>query len=498
MLSTLIFLVLGAWWFLWKKKYYIQIDDAGSDADGMIQILKTQLELTLTEAQELYKTLPALVKGGNFLNARTVAKAINEAGGQAKVTFHWFWQNPLGKEEPERDENGKKKKTTDSDAKHEMGGYSFTEEDIDAITQPSDAANEKAYAKLVDAMNIGGENFYPETLEETQQMDALLDESEKAAKNLDDPEYRKMLKEMRGIVGWSNRRHFNFSWFVILCSILTLAFMKLLVNADKEHKQMLEDRLVQVKAWNIENDTISLEQAMDLTHVDYIYYSPNCYKASLIRDRKRWIVETEEDIEKYRHSADTTQSSHMKKVYLKNAKHSEESKEKYQKELAEYEQWSLKDAQKGAIKEVKHRLHWANKGLRTTIKWFIFFILLIPLYIIANFAYGYNITRHREESKILSAIHKWIVGIGVGLVATGWLMELLPDYIVTTYWSDGHTTTHTEVDPGNIMVVGFKIGLIILGLIVIAFISSAIMLYSTIVGLIRNYNWKAIFAKLKK
>ena len=183
MVSTLIFLVLGAWWFLWKKKYYIQIDNAGDDADGMIPILKTQLELTLTEAEELAKAIPALVKGGNFLNARTVAKAINEAGGQAKVTFHWFWQNPLGKEEPERDENGKKKKKTDSDAKHEMGGYGFTEEDIDAITQPSDAANEKAYAKLVDAMNIGGENFYPETLEETQRMDALLHADKQARRD---------------------------------------------------------------------------------------------------------------------------------------------------------------------------------------------------------------------------------------------------------------------------------------------------------------------------
>jgi hypothetical protein len=70
---------------LWKKKYYILIESAGENADGIKQVLKTQLEISLTEAEELAGSLPKTVRGGNFLNAKMVVKAINEAGGSAKL-----------------------------------------------------------------------------------------------------------------------------------------------------------------------------------------------------------------------------------------------------------------------------------------------------------------------------------------------------------------------------------------------------------------------------
>ena len=81
----LIALFVCGWYFLWKKKYFILIESAGENADGIKQVLKTQLEISLTEAEELAGSLPKTVRGGNFLNAKMVVKAINEAGGSAKL-----------------------------------------------------------------------------------------------------------------------------------------------------------------------------------------------------------------------------------------------------------------------------------------------------------------------------------------------------------------------------------------------------------------------------
>lgn len=494
MFTILILLFVLGWWFLWKKKYYILIESAGENADGMKQVFKTQLELSLTDAEAMLGALPKLVRGGNLLNACLVVKAIKEAGGTAKIPFYWVWQSPLGKQ-PKKDANGKKIKQSDPEEKHASGGYVFTPEDVDAAK----GSNDKAYAKLVEAMEVGGDNFYPETLAETQKMDALLDESEKAAKNMDDPEYYKLLNEMRGIVGWSARRHFNFSWGIILGSIVTIGFMTYFKQSDKEEKLRWEGYVAKVEAWNVENDTITLEKAMGYNAYNYDnkYYSPNCYKAAELNVTKASIENCEKYIEEYKQRADTAKSKDLKKSLQNSIEKNQEQIAEWKEYIAEVNKWDLKDSQEAALKDAKKHLKWANEDFRSSLKWFIFFIILIPLYIIANFSWGYNITRHRVESKVLSKIHGWIVSIGIGFIAAGWMMELLPDYIVTTYWSDGRTTTHTESDPGNIMVICMKIGLILLGLIIIAFISSAIMIYSTIVGLIRNYNWKAIFSGAK-
>ena len=490
MFTILILLFVLGWWFLWKKKYYILIESAGENADGMKQVFKTQLELSLTDAETMLGALPKLVRGGNLLNACLVVKAIKEAGGTAKIPFYWVWQSPLGKQ-PKKDANGKKIKQSDPEEKHANGGYVFTPEDVEAAK----GSNDKAYAKLVEAMEVGGDNFYPETLAETQKMDALLDESEKAAKNMDDPEYFKLLNEMRGIVGWSARRHFNFSWGIILGSIVTIGFMTYFKQSDKEQKIRWEGYVARVEAWDVENDTITLDKAMGYNAYNYDnkYYSPNCYKAAELKVTKASIENSEKYIEEYKQRADTAKSKDLKKSLQNSIEKNQEQIAEWKEYIAEVNKWDLKDSQKAALKEAKKHLKWAKSDFRSSLKWFIFFILMIPLYIIANFSWGYNITRHRVESKVLSTIHGWIVSIGIGLIGAGWMMELLPDYIVTTYWSDGRTTTHTESDPGNIIIIVMKIGLILLGLIIIAFISSAIMIYSTIVGLIRNYNWKAIF-----
>ena len=87
----LIILFILAWWFLWKKTYYVRIESVGEDVATQEQVLKTELETTLREAIAITQNTPYLVQAGNFFNAQGVVRQINKHGGTAKVQFVWAW-----------------------------------------------------------------------------------------------------------------------------------------------------------------------------------------------------------------------------------------------------------------------------------------------------------------------------------------------------------------------------------------------------------------------
>ncbi len=59
----------------------------------------------------------------------------------------------------------------------------------------------------------------------------------------------------------------------------------------------------------------------------------------------------------------------------------------------------------------------------------------------------------------------------------------------TYHYANGRTETHTETNAGNILVVDLKIGLIIVGAFIFAFIASVIMTIETALGLMHNFDW---------
>ena len=488
MFIFLLILLVLAWFFLWKKTYYVQIESAGENADGIVEVLKTQLETTLKKAFDLNKQIPRLVRAGNLLNAYTLVRAIREAGGSARITFHWVWQNPLKGEEDYY-----------SQAYRDLGEVDLTAEDFAAAKDASNQMNLKAYAKIAEAIELGGENIYPQTLEQTQQMSALLDEAERAAKDPEEPTYKKMLNEMRGIVGWSARRHFNFSWFLILGSIVTLGFMQYFSSRDTKEREEAEANYRSVKAWNIKTDTTTVEEALNHNlYTNTRYKSPNYYRAAKIAETMNGEKIDLQYAEESRYKMEAAQTEEDRKTYQKGVETWEKAAQKCRDDRAQYEQMSFKELQKEALKYTKGRFGATREQQYKTILWYLFFILLIPLYVIANYSYGYNITRHRRESKILSTVHKWLVTFGIGLIGAGWIMQLLPDRLETYFDSiTGEMGTRMAPDPTNFVMIFIKLGLILLGLIVIAVSSSVIMLYSTFVGLKRNYNWKTIIANLK-
>lgn len=66
---------------------------------------------------------------------------------------------------------------------------------------------------------------------------------------------------------------------------------------------------------------------------------------------------------------------------------------------------------------------------------------------------------------------------------------------IVTKWSDGSTTR--EDDGTGPLRLGLKLLLLAAAVVVVCAVSCLLMLYSTIMGLTRNYNWKAITAGMK-
>lgn len=479
---TLIILFVLVWWFGWKKKYYVQIENVGNNADDMIQVIKTGLEITLTEAQELAKSVPTLVKGGNYMNARSVVKALKQAGAEAKIKYYPAWENPLGKEESQKDENGKKIPTPDSDMLHEQGAVNFTDEEVDAI-KGSKAA---AYTKLAEAMQLGGENFYPESKEETERMDALLDESEKAAAGITDPEYHKTLKEMRGIVGWSARRHFNFSWLIILGSLIFIGFVVYLGNDKREYKKVSKAKVERVEAWSTSKDTISLDKARKIVNYENRLQSPNMYRADLINENERSINSYQESVEILQSKLDTVSSKSEKEIYQRDMANCKKEIARLNKEIQDANSWDEKATKNAALEDVKHWYKIAARDARKGTIFMIIALLLIPLYICANYSWGYVITKTRKESAIIAKITEWTYKIAGGMFGIGLLIPTIKDNPRSGYTPRGLSSNDGN-NAMNAILWTAKLCLLFGAILLISVVSLFIMVYSIIVGIKRNY-----------
>lgn len=400
-----------------------------------------------------------------------------------------------------------KKKRLSSEQLHEMGAVNFTMDDVRNVQNQKDSVNAKAYDYMVEAMSVSAnymgdtiseegvrmDDVYPTTLEETLKMDELLDKSERAVKDDNDEEYNKMIVELRGIVGWSRRRHFNFSWGIIFGTIITVAAVIWLSNSNADEKQRRKAELAAVEAWTVEegDTTVAFSPKTDVKYGTE-FLDAKHYKAYQLANAAKYHFSYLKDAEQYQQHADTAQLKDRKKYYLEQKKRCEKRSEKYQKDYEEASKWTLEDAKKAAVKEKKASARSASRSAAFAYCLMVFFILLIPVYIFANHSWGYVITRTREEAALLEKIKQWGFGIAAGLFGAAAAMEATQQYRV--HWSDGSKTTETEV---NWFVVAIKVALLIAALVIVAVVSTGIMIYSTIAGLKRNYDWKAIFAEMK-
>ena len=121
------------------------------------------------------------------------------------------------------------------------------------------------------------------------------------------------------------------------------------------------------------------------------------------------------------------------------------------------------------------------------------FVLMIPLYVFATRPYGYMVSRHRREAKYMGKLEKFALWISGGMLAAEAGIGFVD---IVTKWSDGSTTR--EDDGTGAARLAIKVALIAGAVIVYCTVSSILMIYATITGLIRNYDWKEIKNKLTK
>lgn len=132
--------------------------------------------------------------------------------------------------------------------------------------------------------------------------------------------------------------------------------------------------------------------------------------------------------------------------------------------------------------------------MHAMFRWVLFFAILIPLYFVAQRPYGYTITRLKTESAIVGGIQKLLMGLASGFAVGGLAMQ----YIPTKYVSRSSGRVVQEGDTAEFMShLVIKFGIIAIGVFIFCSASSLLMIYLTVQGLRRNYNWNDIIAKAK-
>ncbi|MBR0310154.1 MAG: hypothetical protein IJQ97_04650 [Paludibacteraceae bacterium] len=408
--------------------------------------------------------------------------------------------------------SNEKKKRLSNDTLHENGAVGFSMEDVREVQNKQNDVNAEAYQYMVEAMAVSAnymgdtiseqgevrmDDVYPTSLDETLRMDALLDKSERALKDENDEEYNKMITDLRGIVGWSRKRHYNFSWGIILGTIITVMVVVKWASGDQRQKGIAEANMERIDKWDVKTDTMTLEQARDSVKNGVRITTPIYHKAKMMAYYEHEVEYYKDLVARYETQADTATIKENKQSYLKEAKYQKEKQEENEKALQSVSKWNLKDAQKDAYKRAKDSYKTLSAAAAFSWVIMIFFLMLIPVYIFANHSWGYIITKYREESELLEKIKQFGYKAAIGLFGASLAMQFIPESTVTTYYSDGSTSTRTDSNPMNMMIAAIKIGLLIAAIAIVALVSTGIMIYSTIVGLKRNYDWKAIYAGAK-
>ena len=383
------------------------------------------------------------------------------------------------------------------------GYLSFDIVEVKKLSE-SDSPNAEAYGYLYQAVTTqagtdkGIDDIYPETALETEQMRALVDKARKARVDMSDQYLKICLDELDEILDWSSTRHWNFQWQVILGVILTVAFLSWRVDQKQESVENRQENVAAVEGWEetdtvLNWDTTPEDLYSPAGFVKYANLSAKNYKLLSLYEQKSSYASAMEAADEYAAKADTAQSRDVRKSLEERRDESLAHAKECRKEFDRINKMDFKDIKKMALDEYGSWVKSAKAEKRAVRAWNIFFIILIPVYIFAERPYGYTITRTRAESSTLKGISKFTYAMSAMMMGSaasiGWIRTV-------TKYSDGRT--ESSYDAGtNAPVMIMKAGLYIAAFALICVVSCILMLYMTIQGLRRNYNWAPLMAKAK-
>ncbi len=395
-----------------------------------------------------------------------------------------------------------KKKKEEKVKSFEDGYISFTLDQLSAEAA-NDTANSEAYEWLSKAMQTStsdkkkkssDDGVYPETAEQTEQMRAYLNKAEQCAANPTAPLFAQHLSELRSIVEWSSVRHSTYSKGLIIGVLIILAGVFILKSDAASDLEQAKANRVLVDNWKEVADSTFVYETMDKP--DYVHKYDNAikYKHYALHTLKHNAENAKGSAERYTQMADTVSDSKMRKEYLKRAKENEKRYEDKFELFEELNEMKYKKVQKHAKEYAKAQYKNARASNRFAFFFTAFFVLLIPVYIFSQRPYGYSVTRLRFESKTVGRIQKFFFALAGGMAS---LSAIIPDAPVTvTKWSDGSTTREQN---GALSAALSAIKIMLLGgaLLIFCGVSFILMVYLTVQGLRRNYNWDNVRAQAK-
>ncbi len=348
-------------------------------------------------------------------------------------------------------------------------------------------ANNEAYEYLYKALQIA----YPVNRETTLEMEKCLDLADRTVRDQNDNNYWSCADELRSIVDWSKKRHWNFSWLLIVGVIVTIFLFNLW--GEKKNKDLNEELavLTQIENWEEQELTLEMAPGMDSSQAKYDSQlnSANDYKSYWLAFYNNMYYNYRESVEKEKAKLDTASTKEIKNSIKEQAdkwqSEADWAKEKFETMNA----MNFKQLRDYALEEQEKEISEAKSDSRFAKFMFIFFIILIPVYIFAERPYGYSISGHRKEAETLGGLKKIGFALAGGLAGLGAGIGFVD---VITTWSDGSTSRGDDgTGPARLVLKAF---LFFAAVVVFCAVSCFIVVYCTIMGLIRNYDWKTIFS----
>lgn len=343
------------------------------------------------------------------------------------------------------------------------------------------------------------ENVYPVSEDEIDTMEDLVNQAEQKADDPTDSNYRTRVNELRDVISYSRAKHRTWKWSLIFGAIISACIMWYygMDNQDRANREAKDIALIE--SWQKQDTVISFVKLS--TEIEDVYFtryvSANKFKENKLRQLKQFYEYNNSQAVRYKQSADTASTADRKKSRLEYAeqykKKAADNKANFDK-VAKMKFDELKDL---ALEEKKNTVDNIQGSATKLYAFMVYLIILIPLYIISGYPYGYMIYRHRRQQGIMRKLRQIGFGIASFFFGTGLLMNLLPDDIVKYTYSNGRTETREEVNPSNLFIVAIKIGLMIAGVVIFCFVSVLIMTVEIITGLKRNFDWSPVVAKVK-
>ncbi len=389
---------------------------------------------------------------------------------------------------------------------HENGYVSFTQDDLKEQMK-TNPANEKAYEFLDAAMTTSShitaedenqqtvniDDVYPCSEAECDEMDRLLDRAQAEVKDPNDKFFKERYTELRDIVTWSRKKHWTFKWSLIAGCILSIFIMFYISGEVASDRARIEAKVNGIKNWQKQDTTIAFADCRTDSLV-YSLASANEHKAYKLGSIKRNYEDALENVATYKQRLDTAQSRENKKAYKEQIKKYEDQAESLLERYEDVNDMKFKKYRKSVVKSYKGELRAARRLDRFVWLICIYVLLLTPFYIYSSHQYGYYITRYRAERARLDKFQKIGFAFASFLLGAGLAMELLPDTRVKTYYSDGSTSTHTEGNVLNYIIIAIKLALLAAAACVFSFVSIYIMSHVTITSLKRNHDWSKVAA----